>query len=74
MRRYALLNAEKYAANGRKSSWAKVCFSPVFSFLKYYFFNLGFLDGWQGLVCAGMTSYYTFLKYARLLEMNKCER
>jgi glycosyltransferase involved in cell wall biosynthesis len=71
MRRYALLNAEKYAANGKRSSWAKICFSPIFSFLKYYILKLGFLDGWQGLICAGMTSYYTFLKYARLLEINK---
>ena len=71
MRRYALLNAEKYAASGKRSSWVKILFSPVFSFLKYYFFKLGFLDSWQGLVCATMTSYYTFLKYARLLELNK---
>jgi glycosyltransferase involved in cell wall biosynthesis len=74
MRCYALLNAEKYAANGKSSSWAKVFFSPAFSFIKYYFFKLGFLDGWQGLVCASMTSYYTFLKYACLLEKNKSKK
>jgi glycosyltransferase involved in cell wall biosynthesis len=73
MVRYALLNAEKYATSGKKSSVLKVFFSPVFSFLKYYFFQLGFLDGWHGLVCASMTAYYTFIKYARLLEINKSE-
>ena len=71
MLRYALLNAEKYAANGKRSSAWKVFFAPIFSFIKYYFFKLGFLDGWAGLICAKMTSYYTFVKYARLLEINK---
>ena len=28
-------------------------------------------DGWEGLVCARMTAYYTFLKYARLRELEK---
>lgn len=71
MLHYALLNAEKYAANGKRSSGLKVFFAPLFSFIKHYFFKLGFLDGWAGLVCAKMTSYYTFIKYARLLEIDK---
>jgi glycosyltransferase involved in cell wall biosynthesis len=70
MLRYALLNAEKYAAAGKRSSAWKVFLAPKFSFIKYYFFKLGFLDGWAGLVCAKMTSYYIFIKYARLLEIN----
>jgi len=73
MLRYALLNAEKYAEMGKKSSWLNVYGAPVFSFLKYYIFKLGFLDGWAGYVCAKMTSYYTFIKYARLSELNKRE-
>ena len=69
MVRYALLNAEKYFANGKKSSWTKRYISPRFSFLKHYIFQLGFLDGWEGLLAARMTSFYTFLKYARLHEL-----
>ena len=71
MLRYALLNAEKYAEQGKKSSWLNIYGAPVFSFLKYYIFKLGFLDGWAGYVCAKMSSYYTYMKYARLLELNK---
>lgn len=66
---YALLNAEKYFSQGKKSSWAKRYLSPSFSFLKHYLFQLGFLDGWEGLISARMTAYYTFLKYARLHEL-----
>ena len=71
MVRYALLNAEKYFAKGKKSTWTKRYISPRFSFLKHYIFQLGFLDGWEGLLAARMTSFYTFLKYARLHELWK---
>jgi glycosyltransferase involved in cell wall biosynthesis len=71
---YALLNASKYAKLGKRSSLVKLYFAPVFAFVKYYFLWLGFLDGWEGFVCARMTSSYTFMKYARLLELNKKEK
>jgi len=73
MQKYGELNAEKYAREGKRSSWVKVYLAPVFSFLKYYVFKLGFLDGRVGFICAKMSSYYTRIKYARLLELNKVE-
>lgn len=69
MTRYALLNAEKYWAQGKRASWLKRYMGGRFAFIKYYLFQLGFLDGWEGLVCARMTAYYTSLKYARLYEL-----
>lgn len=72
--RYALLNAEKYYAKGKKSTWLKRVVSPKFAFVKYYIFMLGFLDGWAGLVCARMTAFYTFLKYTRLHELYLLEK
>lgn len=68
---YAMLNAEKYFQQGKKASWIKRRVSPTFSFIKHYFFELGFLDGWEGLISARMTAFYTFLKYARLHELWK---
>ena len=69
--RYGLLNAEKYHQAGKQSSNFKIYLAPVFAFVKYYFFFLGFLDGQAGLTCARMTAYYTFIKYARLKELNQ---
>jgi hypothetical protein len=69
--KYALLGAEKYAEQGKKSSWIKIRIAPLFNFLKYYVFMLGFLDGREGFICAKMTFRYTHLKYARLLELNR---
>lgn len=69
--KYASLSAEKYAKQGKRSSWLKMNLAPLFAFLKYYIFKFGFLDGKEGFICARMTSYYTFIKYARLLELNQ---
>jgi glycosyltransferase involved in cell wall biosynthesis len=71
---YALLNAEKYHAKGKKATFTKRYISPTFTFFKFYVFMLGFLDGWEGLVCARMTAYYTFLKYARLYELQNFDK
>lgn len=68
---YALLNAEKYYRQGKKAGWIKRYLASPFSFMKHYFFQLGFLDGWEGLLSARMTAYYTFLKYARLHELRE---
>lgn len=72
--RYALLNAEAYFAQGKKASWVKQFLAPPFTFLKYYLFRLGFLDGWAGLFAARMASLYTYLKYARLRELMESSR
>lgn len=68
---YAMLNAEKYYQEEKKYSWFRIRLSPGFNFLNYYILKLGFLDGYEGYVCAKMTAYYTFLKYARLRELWK---
>lgn len=73
MVQYALLNAEKYYEQGKKSTWVKRWIAPQFAFAKHYIFGLGFLDGWEGLLSARMTAFYTFLKYARLRELEKRE-
>ena len=68
---YASLNASKYYKLGKKSSRVKILIAPVFEFIKYYIFRLGFLDGREGFICARMTALYTFLKYEKLRELNR---
>ena len=71
MTHYARMNAEKYFAAGKKPNFFKQYFSPVFAFLQYYIFHLGFLDGREGFIIAKTTARYTFLKYIYLKELNK---
>jgi len=71
MVRYAMLNAEKYHRQGKKSSFFKIRIVPGLTFFNYFILKLGFLDGYSGYLCAKMTAYYTFLKYARLKEFSQ---
>ena len=66
---YAWLCAEKYLRQGKRATILHLLLSPPFTFFKNYIFKLGFLDGWYGFVCAKMSAWYTFLKYARLKEL-----
>ena len=66
---YAMLGADKYFQQGKKASWVKLHLSPGFNFFKFYIIQLGFLDGYAGYFSAKMTSWYTFIKYARLKEL-----
>jgi hypothetical protein len=68
MENYAALNAEKYFKQQKRSGSFKMFFSAVFSFIKNYFFKLGFLDGATGYHCARINARYTFLKYKKLNE------
>lgn len=68
--RYALLNAEHYFKNGKRSSFIKRYLAPPFTFIKNYLFKLGFLDGRIGFFSARMSGFYTFLKYTRLHELH----
>lgn len=71
--RYAELNARRYHGSRSASSF-KRWVSPVFGFLKYYIFRLGFLDGNEGFTIAKLSAYYTWLKYYRLHQLNRSKR
>jgi glycosyltransferase involved in cell wall biosynthesis len=71
--KYALLSAEKYFLESKKATWIKLYVSPIYSFVHYYILKLGFLDGTAGLICAGMTTRYTYLKYRYLKKLMQKE-
>lgn len=71
---YAMLNAQKYHQQGKRAGWLKCRLAPAFSFVKNYLFRLGFLDGEAGYTVAKMNAWYTWLKYARLRELNRESR
>ncbi len=68
---YAVLNAEKYFKQGKRSNSMMMFLSAIFSFIKNYFLKLGFLDGSTGYHCARINAEYTFLKYKKLMELSK---
>jgi glycosyltransferase involved in cell wall biosynthesis len=67
--RYSSLGAEKI--NHKSISMGSALGHGVWSFVKHYFFKLGFLDGWAGFVIALGNFEGTFYRYAKALEMQK---
>lgn len=65
---YARLSALKYFAAGKKSPYWKMIFSPVFTFIKEYIFQGGFLDGNAGIKIARINALYTYWKYNYLRQ------
>jgi glycosyltransferase involved in cell wall biosynthesis len=68
---YASLSADKYLKQGKHASFIKIYFAPLFAFVQNYILKMGFRDGWKGFVCAGMTAWYTFMKYTKLKELER---
>jgi glycosyltransferase involved in cell wall biosynthesis len=67
----ALITAERNHTRGKRYVGIKILVAPAYSFIKSYIIKLGFVDGYNGWLIAVTTAYYTFLKYARLNELNK---
>ena len=71
LNKYSTLSARRSDDLGEKTSIFKLIFSPTFLFIKNYFFRFGFLDGYFGFVICLITAHYSFLKYAKHIELYK---
>jgi len=71
---YTSLFAKHSFKIGKRFSYLKLLLSPTFSFIRRFFLKRGFLDGFEGFVLSVMASYYTFLKYLKLWELEKNEK
>ncbi|TGL99585.1 glycosyltransferase family 2 protein [Leptospira jelokensis] len=58
-------------AKGERFSLMKTIFKPFGKFLEIYLFKFGFLDGIPGLWIAFASSFSTYLKYAKLYELDR---
>lgn len=72
--KYSRIAAEDMVKQREKFSLFKLLFHPPFRFIKEYFFKSGFRDGLPGLVIAVSTTYYVFIKYAKLWERVRAPR
>lgn len=68
---YAYNTAISYHTNGKKPSIGKLLLNPLYSFIRNYIFQRGFLDGIHGFIAAMSAFVYVFLKYAFLWEMTR---
>jgi len=56
---------------GKRSNLFYILFSPFIKFCKSYFFQLGILDGYHGLVISIISAHATFLKYVKMKELQE---
>ncbi len=71
--RYTTYQAAKWHGEGRSLSRYKMFFNFPFRFLHAYLLRLGFLDGLVGLQVCATTGFYSFMKQARLWELQQAE-
>lgn len=66
--RYTTLAADELSVRNKKASLGDLITRPLFIFLKMYILKKGFLDGMHGFILAVLSSFYVFVKYAKLWE------
>ena len=69
--RYTTLAAQDLFARGGSATSMQLVGSPVVRFIKFYIFRLGFLDGLPGLAHTVIGCMNSFMKYAKLLELQR---
>lgn len=69
--KYTTLGAQEYFKRGKKASYLKIIFNPMYKFIKMYIIRLGFLDGIEGFTIACTSAMYSMVKYFKLREMYK---
>ena len=55
--------------NNKKANLFKTLLLPLYKFIRWYFFNLGFLDGFFGLVICLNSAHGEFIRYVKLRKM-----
>ena len=68
---FSRLGAQKLYTQKKKARWFHLLFLPFFRFIKSFFFRLGILDGFAGLVISVLNGYAVFIRYAKLREIWK---
>ena len=71
--RFTEIQARGNYERHKKASCLAIIFSPVYKFIRLYFFRLGFLDGYYGYLICRNSAYSTFLKHAKLKALWKIQ-
>lgn len=72
--KFTSLTAKAAFERGERSNLLYVLFAPLIKFIKSYFLQLGFLDGYYGFIVCLISAHATFYKYAKLNFLHKQNR
>lgn len=65
------ITAHMLYSRGKRSSIFNILFNPLIKFVRDYFINMGFLDGYYGFVICKISAHATFLKYIKLRQLRR---
>ncbi len=68
LNRFSTISCMRMMEDDRKFRASDILFRPIFRFFRGYVLKRGFLEGYRGLIVAGMVALGVFLKYAKLWE------
>ena len=69
--RYSALAAQQKFDRGKRCSVFRLLFYPVFYFFRQYIIKRQIFNGVAGIINATLNSYYAYLKYAKLYELQQ---
>lgn len=72
--RYSTLAAMQLLKEGKKPRCGELLWRPWLTFIKHYFWQRGFLEGWDGYTLSFLYSTYNFLKYCKFRELYRQQR
>ena len=68
---FSTITAQGLDSEGEHFTVLKLLYRPTLKFLGTYFLKRGFLDGIPGLIISVVSSFYVFLRYAKLWEKQR---
>lgn len=68
--KYAKISSISMYKDGKRTGFFDIVARPIWAFIKIYLIKKGFLDGYRGFIVSVIGSFYTFMKYAFLLELD----
>jgi len=71
---YAQWNAEQLYNQGKRVSALKPVLNGLVSFIRCYFFKKGIINGIDGLTISLTQGYFSYIKYANLVQLQKINK
>lgn len=68
---YSTASAQMLYQNGKRSNLTKAIFHGLWTFLRFYIFKLGFLDGREGFILAVSNAEGTYYRYLKLMYLQE---
>lgn len=71
---YSSLGIDRLLKKNVKGSYCKAFKHGIWAFIRQYFLQRGFMDGWAGFILAFNAMYGTFFRYAKLVEYQSTKK